>query len=284
MVTLTGRLRDYPPDHEAGFLEYARSLPDSALYEAIKEAEPLTPIVTYKYAASRWRHYERMSRLPEGFVVMGDAVCSFNPVYGQGMSAAAMEAKLLDTLLQKHVGTRGFTKRFQKAVAEVARVPWMLATSQDFLYPATEGKRPFGIHLLHWYTGRVNELTASNPLVAQRFYEVLHLLKTPTALFDPRIAAAVLRKEIASHWRISEPPFFGTYPSSLFLSDIPVQGVVAALKQAQKQRHGASQLCVPAASTEVHEAREGVVGASRLGKMEREGMVGRERELQTSPK
>jgi hypothetical protein len=130
----------------------------------------------------------------------------------------------------------------------------------------------------------VNELTASNPLVAQRFYEVLHLLKTPTALFDPRIAAAVLCKEIASHRRISEPPFFGSYPSSLFLSDIPVQGVVAALKQAQKQRHAASQLCVPAASTEAHEAGEEVVGASHSGNLEKEGMIGRERELQTSQK
>jgi hypothetical protein len=83
----------------------------------------------------------------------------------------------------------------------------------------------------------VNELTASNPLVAQRFYEVLHLLETPTALFDPRIAAAVLRKEIASHLPKNMKPFmFGSYPSSLFLSDIPVQGVVAALKRAQRQR------------------------------------------------
>jgi 2-polyprenyl-6-methoxyphenol hydroxylase-like FAD-dependent oxidoreductase len=204
MVTLAGRLGEYPPNDEAGFLEYARSLPEPSLYEAIKEAEPVTPIVTYKYAANRWRHYERMARLPEGFVILGEAVCSFNPIYGQGMSVAALEAKMLDACLrdQQRRGTRndlaGFPQRFQQAIVKVVKVPWMLATGEDFRYPATEGKRPFGMRLLHWYTRRVNELTASNLLVTGRFYEVLHLLKPPTALFDPRIVWAVLRQELAS--------------------------------------------------------------------------------------
>ena len=205
MVSLAGRLRDYPPADEAGFLEYARSLPDPSLYEAIKEAEPVTPIVTYKYAVNRWRHYERMARLPEGFVILGDAVCSFNPVYGQGMSVAALEAKVLDVCLrdQQRQGTRndlaGFPQQFQKAIVKAVKIPWMLATGEDFRYPETEGKRPLGMNLLHWYTRRVNELTGSNPMVAGLFYQVLHLLKPPTVLFSPRVVWAVLSKELASH-------------------------------------------------------------------------------------
>ena len=205
MVSLAGRLRDYPPADEAGFLEYARSLPDPSLYEAIKEAEPVTPIVTYKYAVNRWRHYERIARLPEGFVILGDAVCSFNPVYGQGMSVAAIEAKVLDVCLrdQQRQGTRndlaGFPQQFQQAIVKVVKVPWMLATGEDFRYPETEGKRPLGMNLLHWYTRRVNELTGSNPMVAGLFYQVLHLLKPPTVLFSPRVVWAVLSKELASH-------------------------------------------------------------------------------------
>ncbi len=205
MVSLAGRLRDYPPADEAGFLEYARSLPDPSLYEAIKEAEPVTPIVTYKYAVNRWRHYERIARLPEGFVILGDAVCSFNPVYGQGMSVAALEAKVLDVCLrdQQRQGTRndlaGFPQQFQQAIVKVVKVPWMLATGEDFRYPETEGKRPLGMNLLHWYTRRVNELTGSNPMVAGLFYQVLHLLKPPTVLFSPRVVWAVLSKELASH-------------------------------------------------------------------------------------
>jgi len=201
MVTLAGRLRDYPPDDEAGFVAYARSLPEPSLYEAIKEAEPVTPIVTYKYTANRWRHYERMSRLPDGFIVLGDAVCSFNPVYGQGMSVAALEAKLLDTCLRQHQKAHhnlaGLPRHFQQALVNVVKTPWRLSTGEDFRYPGTQGNRPFGMHLLHWYTRRVNELTASNPFVAGRFYHVLHLLEPPTTLFDPRVVWAVLRRELA---------------------------------------------------------------------------------------
>lgn len=212
MVSLMGLLRDYPPDDEAGFLEYARNLPEPSLYEAIKEAEPLTPIVTYKYAANRWRHYERMARLPEGFVILGDAVCSFDPVYGQGMSVAALEAKVLDACLrdQQRQGTRndlaGFPQQFQQAIVKAVKVPWMLATGEDFRYPETEGKRPLGMNLLHWYTRQVNELTASNPMVAGRFYQVLHLLKPPALLFSPRVVYAVLRKQITSGKRKRETP------------------------------------------------------------------------------
>ncbi len=198
MVTLAGRLRDYPPDDEAGFVAYARSLPEPSLYEAIREAEPVSPIVTYKYKANRWRHYERPPRFPEGFVVLGDAVCSFNPVYGQGMSVAALEAKLLDTCLcqrqKAHHSLAGLPRQFQQALVNVVKTPWSLATGEDFRYPETEGKRPLGLGLLHWYTRRVNELTASNPFVAGRFYHVLHLLEPPLVLFDPRVVWAVLRR------------------------------------------------------------------------------------------
>src|SRR5258708_10857751 len=120
------------------------------------------------------------------------------------MSVAALEAKMLDACLrdQQRQGTRndlaGFPQRFQKAIVKVVKVPWMLATGEDFRYPETEGKRPLGINLLHWYTRRVNELTATNPMIAGLFYQVLHLLKPPSLLFSPRVVNAVLRNEIAS--------------------------------------------------------------------------------------
>lgn len=203
MVSLASRSGDYPPDEEDGFLDFARSLPQPDLYEAIKEAEPLTPIFTYKYSANRWRHYERMSRFPEGFVILGDAVCNFNPVYGQGMTVAALEAKILDACLrQQPRGAskegNGFAQRFQKALVKAVEVPWQMATGEDFRYLETEGERPWGIRLLNWYTLRINELTASNPLVAAHFYQAMHLLKPPTILFDPRVVWAVLRQELAS--------------------------------------------------------------------------------------
>ncbi len=200
MVTLGGWLRDYPPNDEASFLDYARSLPEPSLYEAIKGAEPLTPIVTHKFPANQWRHYERLSRFPEGFVVLGDALSSFNPTYGQGMTVAALEASILNTALHQQQSLRsqgditGLAHRFQKAIAKVVAVPWLLATGEDFRYPETEGKRPPGTSLINWYMGRVHELAASNPRVTLRFYEVMHMLNPPTVLFAPPILFAVLFK------------------------------------------------------------------------------------------
>ena len=204
MVTLAGRLRDYPPDDDAGFLEYARSLSQPDVYEAIKEAEPVSPIVMYKYSTNRWLHYERMSRLPEGFIVMGDALCSFNPVYGQGMSVAALEAKTLDTCLREQLHASenrqpsSFPLRFQKAIAGEVHTAWMLSTGEDLRYPGTAGSRPLSTRLFNWYSSRVIRLTASNPLVTATFFQVQHRLKPLRALFDPRVVWAVLSSELAS--------------------------------------------------------------------------------------
>jgi 2-polyprenyl-6-methoxyphenol hydroxylase-like FAD-dependent oxidoreductase len=198
IVSLTGWLRNYPPNDEAGFLAYARSLPEPTLYEVIKDAEPLTTIVTHRFPANQRRHYERMSRFPEGLIILGDAVCSFNPIYGQGMTTAALEASILNECLcrQQSLHSRGnvagLAQHFQKAIAKVVDAPWLLATSEDFRYPETEGHRPPGIRLLNWYTGRLHELVSSHHVATLRFYEVLHMLKPPMALFDLRVLFAVL--------------------------------------------------------------------------------------------
>jgi 2-polyprenyl-6-methoxyphenol hydroxylase-like FAD-dependent oxidoreductase len=196
MVTLTGWHRDYPPGDERGFLDYARSLPVPNLYRAIKEAEPLTPIVTHRFPSNRRRRFDRMPRFPDGFVVLGDAACSFNPIYGQGMTTAALDAYILNSCLhaylRAHRDLRGFADRFRKRIAKAAMVPWLLATGEDFRYPETDGHRPPGMRLLNWYSGRVHEVSRSHPLTTLRFYEVLHMLKSPMALFEPRILFAVL--------------------------------------------------------------------------------------------
>lgn len=201
-VSLSGWLKDYPPTDEAGFLEYARSLPNPGLYELLKEAEPLTPAVSYRFASNRRRYYERMSRLPEGFVVLGDALCSFNPVYAQGMTVAAIEVETLQTCLQQRQQQQqdlsGLPHQFQKAVARTVSDAWMFTTSEDFRYPATEGKRPVGIGLFQWYIRRMLEAAAENPQLALRFYHVMHMLKPPTTLFAPGVLIPVLFRRKAA--------------------------------------------------------------------------------------
>lgn len=196
IVSVTGFVKDYPPSDEAEFLEYARSLPKPALYELIKDAEPLTPVALYRFPANRRRYYERMPKLPEGFMVMGDALCSFNPIYAQGMTVAAIEAETLKTCLQQRLRRQGnmagFARQFQKAIAKTVDVAWMFTTSEDFRYPETEGKRPFGIGFFQWYIKRLLQAAADDSRLAQSFYQVMNMLKPPTILFAPRVLAAVL--------------------------------------------------------------------------------------------
>src|SRR5262249_14637514 len=114
IVTVAGVGRDYPPIDDAGFLDFARSLRSPILYEAIRHAQPLTPLVAYRRTENQLRHYEQLERWPEGFVVLGDAVCAFNPIYGQGMTVAAESAELLDDWLRRPAPAHTFQRRLRR--------------------------------------------------------------------------------------------------------------------------------------------------------------------------
>jgi 2-polyprenyl-6-methoxyphenol hydroxylase-like FAD-dependent oxidoreductase len=186
---------DYAPTDEEGFLEFACSLRNPMLYEAIKDAEPASPIHGYREVENRRRHYEKLARQPDNFLVSGDAACAFNPVYGQGMTAAALGAETLEACLQgRHDGDfAGLSRRFQKKLAKVNAAPWLLATGEDFRVRGTEGgKASFSTRLTHRYMDRVLELSLRDLAVRRTFLEVFGMLKAPTALFGPAVASKVL--------------------------------------------------------------------------------------------
>jgi 2-polyprenyl-6-methoxyphenol hydroxylase-like FAD-dependent oxidoreductase len=191
MCTVVGMHGDHPPTDLRGYLAFAKSLPAPDIYEALRNAEPLTEPVRYGFTAGLRRHYEKLRRFPAGLLVLGDALCSFNPIYGQGMSAASMYADALQTCLQERVATgwslRDLWRPFFQDVARAADQPWQLATGEDFRYAETTGARGRGLRLLHWYTSKVHAAAGVSPQVTERFYEVMHLLKAPTALFTPAI-------------------------------------------------------------------------------------------------
>jgi 2-polyprenyl-6-methoxyphenol hydroxylase-like FAD-dependent oxidoreductase len=197
-VTLGGMHKDYPPTDDEGFLEFAKSLPTSALYEAIKNATPLTPVISHKLPSNLWRHYEKMERFPEGLLVTGDAVCSFNPIYGQGMSVSAMDALSLDLVLQKQAkqpGTgnlNGLAKLFQKQVAKNISNAWRGATGTDLRYPETEGKRTKVTAFFQWYNGRVQRLSNNNVYARKKMARVTSMAASPFSLFAPPLLIKVL--------------------------------------------------------------------------------------------
>ena len=191
IVGLVGNLGDYPPADEAGFLAFAQSLAAPEVYNVIKDAEPLSDIVTYRFKASLRRHYERLSSFPEGFLVFGDAICSFNPIYGQGMSVAAMEALDLQQALRQ--GTEQLWWRFFRRAARSIDMPWQIVVSGDLRFPEVEGRRTASIRFINAYMARLHRTAHHDPVVARAFNDVASLLAPPQSLMRPGILWRVLR-------------------------------------------------------------------------------------------
>ncbi|MCM3873510.1 MAG: hypothetical protein ND895_22735 [Pyrinomonadaceae bacterium] len=194
LVTLIGGGRDYPPTDDAAFLEFARSLRSPIIYDAIRRAEPLSPIRGYRGTENRLRHFEEAIHQPENFIALGDSVCAFNPVYGQGMTIAAMGAMALDECLHKQKGApETFARQFHERLAKVNAAPWMLATSEDYRYRETEGGSPtLATRFMHRYMNHVLRLSTFDASVRRVLLEVFSMLIEPSALFRPRIAVRVL--------------------------------------------------------------------------------------------
>jgi 2-polyprenyl-6-methoxyphenol hydroxylase-like FAD-dependent oxidoreductase len=191
VVTLAGYFGQHPPTDEAGFLAFAHSLPSPEIYEAIRGAEPLSPIMAYKYPASVRRRYERLGRFPEGYLVFGDALCSFNPLYGQGMSVCALEALALRDCLRG--GEQGLAQRFFAAAAKVIDTPWRLAAGNDLRYPQTEAPRTLATRLINWYISKLHVAAPDDPTVAEAFLRVINLAEPPPSVMRPAIALRILR-------------------------------------------------------------------------------------------
>ena len=201
IITLAGIAGHYPPTDEESFLEFARQMSHPSLYEAICEAEPVTQIYGYRRTENQWRHYEKLTRWPGGLLVIGDAVCCFNPVYGQGMTSAAMGASLLDEQLRtmKDASSPDFGKTFQRQLAKFLETPWLIATGEDFRWENTEGNRPGrAARVVQGYMDRVVRLAMLNSHAQRSFLEVIHMLKPPTSLFHPSILFPALTQNIKS--------------------------------------------------------------------------------------
>jgi 2-polyprenyl-6-methoxyphenol hydroxylase-like FAD-dependent oxidoreductase len=201
IVTLAGWVNDQPPLDEAGFLAFAQSLPVPDIYHLIAQAEPLSEVIGYQFPASLRRHYERLNAFPAGYLVMGDAICSFDPIYGQGMSSAALQAALLDDLLHQSIAPTQLPRLFFRQAAKIIDTPWQLTISEDFRIPTTQGKKPLGTDLINAYGSLVQQATHHDPIVYGAFLQVMNLLAPPSRLFHPKIIWRVLKAKSEARFR-----------------------------------------------------------------------------------
>ena len=203
MVTLAGWVGERAPADEEGFVEFARGLPTPDIYDVIKDAEALGEAVQYNFPSNLRRRYERLRRHPGGYLVVGDALCSFNPIYGQGMSVAALEAESLAECLQG--GPVDLPRRFYRRVAKVIDTPWRLAAGADLAHPKVVGSRTPATRIANWYVGNVLRAATLDEEVCRAFMMVSGLVAPPSTLFRPRIALRVLGRALVRREKPNAP-------------------------------------------------------------------------------
>ncbi|GAA3748849.1 FAD-dependent oxidoreductase [Salinactinospora qingdaonensis] len=191
VLSLTGVLGDSPPADPEGFLDFVRSLEVPDVYEVIRDAEPLNDPVSFRYPASVRRHYERLEQFPDRLLVVGDAVCSFNPVYGQGMTVAAIEA----TILRKHLrqGRPPQPMRFLSDVSDALDAPWDISAGGDLDFPEVAGKRPLKVRMANAYMSLLRSAATRDGQLTRAFMRVAGLIDPPETLMRPAMILRVLR-------------------------------------------------------------------------------------------
>jgi 2-polyprenyl-6-methoxyphenol hydroxylase-like FAD-dependent oxidoreductase len=201
LLTLIGRGDDLPPTDDEGFLAFARSLRSPMIHDAVAQMRPLTRPASSRTTDNRRHLYNTMRTWPDGLVAVGDAVCAFNPIYGQGMTTAALGAAVLRgdvTGRGGRVPVQG--RRFQRRLARIHAPSWMFDTDLDLLAGGGDRPRPgLTVHVRQAYLRHVGQIAVERPEVRRAFLEVFHLLKTRRSLLRPSIAMAVAAHATRQH-------------------------------------------------------------------------------------
>jgi 2-polyprenyl-6-methoxyphenol hydroxylase-like FAD-dependent oxidoreductase len=191
LASLVGINGDYPLTDEVDFMEFARSLPDPTFYNTLQNAKPISGIVGYQNAPNEWHHYERLGHLPQGFLVTGDALCIVNPVYGQGMTKAVLNAQLLGEML---ASGQIEAKSFYQKVARLNQDFWDTAALGDLNYPNTTSTRKETMMevMKRLYLTAVLRASTRNVIVGRAFNRVLNMIDPASTLMMPDMVMRVL--------------------------------------------------------------------------------------------
>ncbi|MFF7755675.1 FAD-dependent oxidoreductase [Streptomyces sp. NPDC007971] len=192
--------QDRPPTDDKGYLAFAESLNNPHLAEQIGRRTVQEPTHSYTNVENRWQPYHTIRNWPDRLIALGDAVCVFNPVYGQGLTVAAMEAELLQGMLARYRASArldGLSGDFQKRMGRLLLAPWTLSTNSDLMWDP--GRRPLAARFAHWYNRRLFRVAVKDPAVWARFVRVVNMVASPALLFHPAVALKVLSPTAADH-------------------------------------------------------------------------------------
>jgi 2-polyprenyl-6-methoxyphenol hydroxylase-like FAD-dependent oxidoreductase len=193
-IALSGMLGEQPPTDDAGMAAFADSLAAPHIATIVREARPVSDAATMRFPASVRRRYERLRRFPSGYLVVADALCSFNPIYGQGMTVASLQALLLHRLLAERAGrTAGLARSFFRGAARIIDGPWSIAVGTDLRFPEVPGRRTPWVRLTNAFVHRLHAAATRDAALGAAFLRVVNLVRPPTSLLAPNIVLRVLR-------------------------------------------------------------------------------------------
>ncbi|WP_186673085.1 NAD(P)/FAD-dependent oxidoreductase [Sporosarcina sp. BP05] len=178
---------------ESGFLHLANRLPKADIYNELIHAEPLSKTTVYRVPHISWKRIDKTKQLPKGLLLIGDTVCRIDPVFGQGMSIAIIEALTMQKLFKNNNDDLDkLQTTFHKKIAKILSPIWNMVITEDFRYPGVSGKKPFGLSIQQWYSKHIFLLSSKNQKVYESFIDVMNLVQSPTILLRPWIVKKVL--------------------------------------------------------------------------------------------
>jgi 2-polyprenyl-6-methoxyphenol hydroxylase-like FAD-dependent oxidoreductase len=193
IVTLIGYLGERATPTHQGFLDFSSGMPSPEIHTFLRGSEPVSEFTSMGFRQSQWRRFDELERHPEGFIVTGDALCCFNPRFGQGVAVAALEAKALGECLQAG-GQANLRQRYYRRIQPLLDAAWSSSVGNDLRFAEVEGQRTWVGNILNRYIDRVCAAAARDAEVSRRFLRVVHMLEKPESLFSPRVLTSVVRR------------------------------------------------------------------------------------------
>ncbi len=203
IFTVLGMTGREPPRDLAGMLSFAEYYAPAHLLAAVRSGEPLGPVVQHRMPSSQWRRYDKMRRLPDGLLACGDAICSFNPIYGQGMSVAALDAMAMRDCLRR--GVTDLPRRYFRATTKAIGVAWKTGATSDLTFPEVEGRRTPSMRVTNRLVDLVLTASESDAVIGTQFFRVTGLLDSPIRLLHPAFLYRVATVNLRRRQRHSQP-------------------------------------------------------------------------------